>query len=138
VRLLYTPRKYSTFGAFGRVSEQQIEDEGLSLAAAISKNGGLDTNSANATSVLLFRFERPEVATALGVNMPSSPKGVPIVYRLNLLEPNSFFVANNFAVRANDLIYVPRSDVTELQKFLALVSVVSQVTYNLTVTPVLH
>jgi polysaccharide export outer membrane protein len=137
VRLLYVPRKYSTFGAFGRVSEQQIEDENLSLAEAISRNGGLDTLTANAASVMLFRFERPEVASALGVHMAPSAKGVPIVYRLNLMEPKGFFVANKFEVRPNDIIYVPRSDSTEFKKFLELVTIVSQVTYNLTVTPVL-
>jgi polysaccharide export outer membrane protein len=138
VRLLYAPRKYSTFGALGRVSEQQIEDESLTLAGAISKNGGLDTLTANAASVLLFRFERPEVANALGVHMVPSAKGVPIIYRLNLMEPNGFFVANKFEVKSNDIIYVPRSDSTEFKKFLELVSIVSQVTYNLTVTPVLN
>jgi polysaccharide export outer membrane protein len=137
VRLLYAPRKYSMFGAFGRVSEQQIEDEGLTLAEAISRSGGLDTMSANAASVLLFRFERPVVARSLGVSAAPTPKGVPVVYRLNMLKPESLFVANEFAVRPDDLIYVPRSDTTELRKFLELVSLVSQVTYNLTVTPVL-
>jgi polysaccharide export outer membrane protein len=137
VRLLYAPRKYSMFGAFGRVSELQIEDEGLTLAEAISRSGGLDTVTANAASVLLFRFERPEIAHSLGLSAAPTPKGVPVVYRLNMLQPVSLFVANEFAVRADDLIYVPRSDVTELRKFLELVSLVSQVTYNLTVTPVL-
>jgi len=137
VRLLYAPRKYSMFGAFGRVNEQPIEDEGITLAEAISRSGGLDTNAANAASVLVFRFERPEIAASLGVTTATTPKGVPVVYRLNMMQPVGFFIANEFAVQPNDLIYVPRSDVTELRKFLELVSLVSQVTYNLTVTPVL-
>jgi polysaccharide export outer membrane protein len=137
VRLLYAPRKYSMFGAFGRVSEQPIEDEGLTLAEAISRSGGLDTMTANAASVLLFRFERPEIARSLGLHAAPTPKGVPVVYRLNMMQPVGFFVANEFAVRNNDLIYVPRSDSTELRKFLEMVSLVSSITYNLTVTPVL-
>lgn len=137
IRLLYAPRKYSVFGAFGRVSEQQIEDEGLTLAEAISRSGGLDTMTANAASVLVFRFERPETARLLGVSAPITPKGVPIVYRLNMMQPVSFFIANNFAIQPNDLIYVPRSDTTELKKFLDVVSMISSITYNLTVTPVL-
>jgi polysaccharide export outer membrane protein len=54
-----------------------------------------------------------------------------------MLQPVGFFIANEFAIQPNDLIYVPRSDSAELRKFLELVSLVSQVTYNLTVTPVL-
>ena len=87
--------------------------------------------------MLVFRFERPEIASTLGVTTAATPKGVPVVYRLNMLQPVGFFIANEFAVQPNDLIYVPRSDSTELRKFLDLVSLVSQVTYNLTVTPVL-
>jgi len=136
VRLLYAPRKYSTFGAFGHVSEQLIEDEKITLAEAISKNGGLDTMTANAGSVLLFRFERPEVAAALGVRLPPTSKGVPVVYRLNLLKPAGFFVASNFEVRPDDLIYVPRSDTTQLKKFLDVVLIISQTAYNLSTTPV--
>jgi len=136
VRLFYTPRKFSTFGALGRVSEQPIEDERLNLAEAISRSGGLDTNSANASGVLLFRFERPEVARSLGVNQAPTPKGVPIVYRLNLLTPDGYFVADNFEVQTGDLIYVPRSDETELKKFLELVSLVSSITYNISAAPV--
>jgi polysaccharide export outer membrane protein len=138
VRLLYAPRKYSTFGALGRVAEQQIEDERLSLAGALSKTGGLDPLTANGKAVFLFRFERPEVANALGVRRAATAKGVPIVYRLNLMQPEGLFVADRFDVQAGDMIYVPRSNATELRKFLDLVSVISQVTYNLTVTPVLH
>jgi len=134
VLLLYKPRKYSTFGALGRISEAQIEDEPLTLAAAISRAGGLDTNSANAANVLLFRFERPEVAAALGVTTPPAVKGVPIVYRLNMRDPSAFFVAENFKIQAGDILYVPRSDITEAQKFFTLINTVTQIGYNASLT----
>ena len=130
VRLLERPRKYSTFGAVGRVAQSLIEDDTLTLAEAISRAGGLDTNSANAGAVMVFRFERPEVATALGVRSPPAGKGVPVVYRLNYSKPESVFVADNFQIQPNDLIYVPRSDITEAYKFLTLVNQVTQIGYN--------
>jgi polysaccharide export outer membrane protein len=137
VRLLYRPRKYSTFGAMGRSAEIPIEDDTLTLAGAISRSGGLEPNSADPAWVLLFRFERPEVASRLGVSLAPTPKGVPMVYRLNLRDPSGYLVANSFNVQAGDLLYVPRSDVTELRKFIDLVSVISQVTYNVRVSTVL-
>ncbi len=134
VRVVDRPRKYSTFGAFARNSQTLIEDDSLTLANAISRAGGLDTNAAAGQSVLLFRFERPEVAAALGVTTPPAAKGVPVVYRLNFLKPESLFVANNFEIRSDDLLYVPRSDITELKKFFDLVNSVTQIGYNVRVT----
>lgn len=138
VRVVDRPRKYSTFGAFGRDAQTLIEDDSLTLADAISRAGGLDTYSAAAGSVLVFRFERPEVAAALGLSTPPTEKGVPVVYRLDFKQPQSLFVANNFEIRANDLLYVPRADVTELKKFFDLVNSVTQIGYNVRVTSSIH
>src|SRR6185312_8172368 len=112
VRLVYQPRKFSTFGALGRAAQIPLEDEKVTMAAALSRTGGLDSRSADARSVLVFRFERPEVASALGVAAPPRPKGVPIIYLLNLRDPSGLFIANQFEIEPDDLIYVPRSNLT--------------------------
>jgi polysaccharide export outer membrane protein len=137
IRVVDRPRKYSTFGGFNRDSQTLIEDDSLTLASAISRAGGLDTYTAAGGSVLVFRFERPEVAAALGITRPPAAKGVPVVYRLDFLNPNSMFVANNFEIRSDDLIYVPRSDITQLKKFFDLVNSVTQIGYNIRVTTIL-
>ena len=136
VRVVERPRKYNVFGAFGHDAQTLIEDDTLTLASAISRAGGLDTNSADAGSVLVFRFERPEVAAALGLSTPPASKGVPVVYRLNFLKPEGLFIANNFEIASDDLIYVPRSDVTEAKKFFDLVNTVTQIVYNIRVVSV--
>jgi polysaccharide biosynthesis/export protein len=134
IRVVDRPRKYSTFGAFGKDSQTLIEDDSLTLANAISRAGGLDTYSAAARSILVFRFERPEVAAALGITRPPAAKGVPVVYRLDFQNPDSLFVANNFEIRSDDLIYVPRSDITEIKKFFDLINSMTAIGYNLRVT----
>ncbi|HEY1425064.1 MAG TPA: polysaccharide biosynthesis/export family protein, partial [Caulobacteraceae bacterium] len=93
VRLVYEPHKFSVFGAANRTSQYPIEDERLTLADALGRAGGLDAATANASSVMLFRFERPEVAAALGIAAPASPKGVPIIYHLNLRDADGYFIA---------------------------------------------
>lgn len=134
IRVLDRPRKYNTFGAVARAAQTPIEDDTLTLAGALSRAGGLDTYSANAAEVMLFRFERPEVARALGVNLPVAAKGVPIIYRLNLRKPDGFFIANNFNMQADDILYTPRSGLTETNKFLTLINNVTQVGYNIRAT----
>jgi polysaccharide export outer membrane protein len=137
VRLLYAPRKYSTFGALAHNAQVPIENESVSLAGAISRAGGLDPSAADGAYVLVFRFERPVVAAALGLTLPPSSRGVPIVYRLNLRDPEGYFVANNFEVRPDDLLYVPQARISQARQFIDLVDQASEVAYNVRVTSVL-
>jgi polysaccharide export outer membrane protein len=139
IRVTPSPRKVDVFGAVGKGSEIPIEDDTLSLAGALARIGGLNNALADAKSVLVFRFERPEVARALGVNFPDTPglKAVPIIYRVNLRDPSGYFIAGKFEVVANDLIYVPTADAAELQKFLLIVNSAAQFLYDAAVTKTL-
>ncbi len=134
IRLLPHERKFSTFGALGRINEMPIVDDHMSLTSAISRVGGMDTNSADDAAVMVFRFERPAVTQALGLTTTAQAKGVPVIYRLNMHDPNSYFVADNFEVQPGDIVYVPRSSSTTLRKFLDLVNVLTEVTYTSAVT----
>lgn len=138
VNLVYTPRHFSTFGALGAVTQVDMGAGPLNLAGAISKVGGLDTNTANARSVLVFRFERPEIASALGLTQPATLRGVPVVYRLNLEEAAGLFIANNFEIQPDDIFYVPRSSSAELGKFFTLVRTVTGAVYDVSVTSALN
>lgn len=138
VNLIYRPRRFSTFGAVGAVAEVAMEPGTVTLAGAISKVGGLDTNSANARSVLVFRFERPEVAQALGVTQTPTIQGVPVVYRLDLEDPAGFFTAGNFVIEPGDILYVPRSTTAELRKFFEAVQSITRVVYDVSVTSALN
>jgi polysaccharide biosynthesis/export protein len=136
IRVTASPRKVDVFGAVGRGSQIPIEDDTLTLAGALSRIGGLNPLLADAQSVLVFRFERPDVARALGVSFPDIPglKGVPIIYRVNLRDPSGYFIANRFDVVADDLIYVPTASSAELQKFLNIVNAAGQFIYDASVT----
>ena len=137
INLVYTPRHFSTFGALGAVTQVEMGAGPLNLAGAISKVGGLDTNSANARSVLVFRFERPEIAAALGLTQPATNRGVPVVYRLNLEKGEGLFIANNFEIQPDDIFYVPRSGSAELGKFFTLVRTLTGAIYDISVTSTL-
>jgi polysaccharide export outer membrane protein len=54
-----------------------------------------------------------------------TPEGkVPVVYKLDLKDPASFFVAQGFPIRDKDVVYVANAPAAELQKFLNMVSTV--------------
>lgn len=137
VILVYQPRRFSSFGALGAVTQQDMPAGDLTLADALSRSGGLNDGAANARSVLIFRFERPEVAEALGLTQPATPKGVPVVYRLNLEEGVGFFTASSFLIQPDDIIYAPRALSAEVGKFFGLVQQFTRVVYDLSVTSAL-
>lgn len=137
VNLVYKPRRYSTFGAVGAAAQTDMGAGPLTLAGALGRAGGLDNQLADARSVLVFRFERPEVAAALGVTQPPSPRGVPVIYRLNLADPAGMFTAGQFLIQPEDVIYAPRSGSAELRTFFEFVQSITRVVYDVSVTSTL-
>jgi polysaccharide export outer membrane protein len=138
INLIYRPRRFSTFGALNAITETEMGAGEVTLATALSRVGGLNATTADARSVLVFRFERPEVAQALGVTQRPTPRGVPIVYRLDLTEGTGFFVASNFEVLPDDVVYVPRATAAELRAFFEFVQSVTRVVYDVSVTSALQ
>lgn len=134
VNLVVKPRRYSTFGALGRVAQVSMPTGQITLTGALSEAGGLDNQSSDARSVFVFRFERPDVARALGVTTPAARQGVPVVYRLNLADPSGFFIANTFLIQSGDVIYNPRASSAEVRKFFEFVQAMTRVIYDVTVT----
>lgn len=134
INLTYRPRRFSSFGAFNAVARSELPPGPLTLTEALSGVGGLDTNQANASSVLVFRFERPEVAQALGIAQPATARGVPVVYRLNMNEGQGFFVASNFQIEPDDIIYAPRAGAAEARKFFEVIQSLTRVVYDVSVT----
>jgi polysaccharide export outer membrane protein len=51
-----------------------------------------------------------------------TPEGkVPVIYRVNLKDPATFFVAQTFPMKNRDVLYAANASGAELQKFLNLV-----------------
>jgi polysaccharide export outer membrane protein len=133
INLVYTPRRYTSFGALGRTSQLEMPSGALTLTGALGQLGGLNPMNANARSVLVFRYERPDVAALAGVTQPAAAKGVPVVYRLNLAEPTGFFVASNFVIHPDDILYVPNSGTAEMRKFFDFVRSITSIAYDVRV-----
>lgn len=126
VTALFQPYSFTSLGATGKNQEINFEAQGITLAQALARAGGLEDSRADAQGVFVFRFE-----DAGALDWQSKPvrttadNKVPVIYRVNLRDPSSFFVAQNFMVDNKDLIYVSNAPVTELQKMLNLVFTVA-------------
>lgn len=119
---LYQPLRVTIMGATMQAKELDFEATGISLAQALARSGGLNTNQADARAVYVFRFERPSLLPHWPKPVKVGANGrVPVVFRFDLSNPATFFAAQTFPIQNHDLIYVATAPSVDLQKFLSLV-----------------
>ena len=121
VTALFQPQSFSVLGATGKNEEIPFEAQGISLAQALARSGGLNDSRADARGVFVFRFEDAKLVDAKGQFPKSTDGTVPVVYQIDLRDPASLFVTQNFPVQNRDVIYVANSPEAEFNKFLRLV-----------------
>lgn len=116
------PRTYSAFGAVDQKGRIDFGTSNLSLIEAVAKASGLSNERADATGVFLFRFEQRAAAERFA-REPVGARGdhVPVIYRLNLKDPNQYFFAQAITMHDRDVIYVADATTVALQKFLTII-----------------
>jgi polysaccharide export outer membrane protein len=122
VTALYQPNSFTVLGATTRNEEINFEAQGITLAQALGRAGGLQDQRANATAVFIFRFEDPAVLGETAPARTTADGKIPVIYRADLKEPASFFMAQDFGMRNKDVMYVANAPAAELQKFVNLIS----------------
>lgn len=123
VTALFQPLSFTALGATGRNEEVQFEAQGISLAQALARSGGLKDERADAKGVFIFRFEDPSALGGSTGDEAATPDGkIPVIYRVDLKDPRSFFVAQGFPMQNKDVVYVSNAPAAELQKFLNILT----------------
>jgi polysaccharide biosynthesis/export protein len=122
ITALFQPNSFTVLGATAKNEEISFEAQGISLAQALARSGGLLDNRANAMGVFLFRFEDPAIIGETAPARTTLDGKVPVIYRVDLKDPASFFLAQNFPVHNKDMLYVANAPLAELQKFVSLLS----------------
>lgn len=124
VTALYQPYSFISLGATGTSSEIPFEGTGVTLAQALGRVGGLRDDRANVHGVFIFRLENPAALDpAIAATARRTPDGrIPVIYRVDLNNPATFFVAQSFPIRNKDVLYVSNAPLADLQKFVSIVS----------------
>lgn len=122
VTALFEPYSFLALGATGKNQEVNFEAQGITLAQAIARAGGLEDSRSDARGVFIFRLENADALSWPNTPVRTTAEGkVPVVYRVNLRDPNSLFVTQSFVMNNGDMLYVSNAPVTEVQKVLNLV-----------------
>lgn len=122
VTAIHQPLYFTALGATGKNEEIPFEAQGISLAQALGRAGGLNDARSDPKGVFIFRFEPADALEWPRQPVKATPEGrVPVVYRVNLANANSYFVMQSFQMQDRDVVYVSNTPSVELQKFLNLV-----------------
>jgi polysaccharide export outer membrane protein len=103
------PRVYTVLGAVMKSGNVEMTKANLSLLEALGNVGGLQDQRANKTGVYVFRMG----------DLVNNPTARARVFRLDLYQPVSIFVAQQFGVQARDVVYVTNAPLYEYDKILS-------------------
>jgi len=112
IELLKRPRSFISLGASGKVEQTDFAVGDLSLAEAVAREGGPTDAVADPSAVFLFRYTPA---------MPGQPEK-PVIYRLNMLQPASYFLAQRFAVRDKDVIFIANAAANRPAKMVNIIN----------------
>ena len=110
VQVFTRPRTFLAFGSTSKVSQIAFSANELSMAEALARIAGPNENSADAAAVYLFRYDR----TA------DLPGGSPVIYRLNMLRAESYFLSQRIGMRDKDVIYIASAKSNQPGKLAAI------------------
>jgi len=102
---------YTVFGATDRVSQITFDARTVNLAEAVARAAGPADSRANPRGVYVFRLEKADDGT---------PRAV--IYQLNMLRPDTYFIAQMFPMRDKDVILFANSSTNAVQKAIGLLS----------------
>lgn len=124
VTALFQPYSFTALGAVSANAEIPFEGNGITLAQALGRVGGLRDERASVRGVFIFRLEDPAALdTAVVATAHLTPDGkLPVVYRIDMKDPATFFIAQSFPIRDKDVLYVSNAPIADLQKFVNIVS----------------
>lgn len=111
--LINDPRTFSVLGASASVAQLPFSRSAINLAEAIATAGGVNANIGNPAAVFLFRYED---------DGEGKSKQIPKVYHLNMMKTGTYFLAQRFALRDKDIIYIGNAAANQPAKLFQLVS----------------
>jgi polysaccharide biosynthesis/export protein len=112
IELIKRPRSFIVLGASSKVSQIPFETGDLSLAEAVARAGGPTDSVADPSAVFLFRYDPATTATG----------EKPTIYRLDLMQPASYFVSQRFAIRDKDVIYIANAGANRPAKLVGIIN----------------
>jgi polysaccharide export outer membrane protein len=104
-------RIFTVLGAVLKSGNVELTKPNLTLLEALGQVGGLSDERANKTGVFVFRMG----------DVQTNPTARARVFRLDLNQPVSIFVAQQFGMQPQDVVYVTNAPLYEYNKVLTAI-----------------
>nr|WP_255630144.1 polysaccharide biosynthesis/export family protein [Novosphingobium sp. FKTRR1] len=131
VTLDHEPQSVVVLGATNKQNEVYFGKSRLTLAEAIGNGGGLIDKQADPYGVYVIRYEKLEVAKKLRVaplpDYLTVGDMVPVVYQVNFKSADGLLLAQSFAMRDQDLVFVSTSEAVQVGKLAGLINSVASI-----------
>jgi polysaccharide export outer membrane protein len=136
IYLTYDPQTFTALGSVGMSGKSGVipfSAGSLSLIEATALAGGSRPDLADPKGYFIFRYEYEAVYRQvvgesrfndlLAKGMMANKDGrYPIVYRIDMSDPQSYIVTQSFPIRNKDVLYLSHHPSTDFVKFMAIVS----------------
>jgi polysaccharide export outer membrane protein len=133
--LTYDPQTFTALGSVGNAGKAgkiPFAAGSLSLVEASALAGGPRADLADPKGYFVFRYEYEPVYRQvvgdsrfndlLAKGMMANKEGrYPIVYRIDMTDPQSYIVTQSFPIRNRDVLYVSHHPSTDFSKFMILI-----------------
>lgn len=111
ITLIRQPRSFTVLGAAGQTNQFPFPGAKASLIEAIATAGGANPNTGNARAIFVFRIDRDEAG-----------KEIPVVYHFNMMRASSYILAQKFAMKDKDVVYVGNALANQPSKLIQVLS----------------
>lgn len=114
-------RSFMALGASGQNGFINFEAETLMLSQGVGRAGGILDSRGDPAQTFLYRLESRQTLEKMGYDTRAYPRDqVPVIYRVNLRDPQGYFLATKFPMNDKDVLFVSNAQTVELTKFLQL------------------
>lgn len=132
IRLETLDYEFTALGAGGVNANIEFDRDDFTLANALGEAGGLLNSRADPRGVFVYRVVSRSDAVALGIDVTEfAGSSIPMIFRFNLREPESFFIAQQFEIADDDVVYISTSLLSELDNVFGIFSSIRSSSRNL-------
>jgi polysaccharide biosynthesis/export protein len=103
-------RIFTVLGAVTKAGNVELTKSNMTLLEALGAVNGLNDERANKTGVFVFRMG----------DLQNNPNARGRIFRLDLFQPVSIFVAQQFGIQPRDVLYVTNAPLYEYNKVLTV------------------
>lgn len=119
-------RTFMALGASGQNGQINFDQENLTLSEAIGRSGAILDGRGDPAQTFIYRLETRRTVQDLGHDVSQfTGSMIPVIYRVNLREPQGFFLATKFPMQPKDILFVSNAAVVDFAKVLNLIQLVS-------------